>query len=286
MTSDKSSPQDARTAVSWNASATDPDNDPILYRFFLNDKPMTNWTTDNNWVWMPNNTDVGSNRVEVQVRDGKHAGPNGLDDRKSVEFNIESIKASNTWQKTFNRSLLSSSQAKSARQTSDGGYIIAGITNNYTPQPDGTSTLVGFNYVWLIKTDSSGNELWNKTLGGLSIYDTVNSFQQTNDGGYIIAGQTYSHAGSGAWDGWLIKTDSSGNELWNKTFGEAEINEANSVQQTSDGGYIIAGRTNSYENGNVGDAWLIKTDSAGNELWDKTFGGSGFNRGEFSPADE
>ena len=114
-------------------------------------------------------------------------------------------------------------------------------------------------------------ESWEKTLDG-SGYDNAASVRQTSDGGYVIVGKTYSYSNDD--DVWLIKTDTLGNKLWDKTFGGSGKDEANSVQQTSDGGYIIAGSTNSSGAGhNV--AWLIKTDSDGNKQWDRAFSGSG-----------
>lgn len=100
-----------------------------------------------------------------------------------------------------------------------------------------------------------------KTFGG-SDDDGGSSVQQTTDGGYIIAGRTTSY-GAGGYDVWLIKTDASGDMVWTRTFGGSEDDHGNSIQQTADGGYIIAGRTSSYGAGR-NDVWLIKTDEDGN----------------------
>jgi len=163
------------------------------------------------------------------------------------------------WNQTFGGS--GNDYGYSVQQTADGGYVIAGITN---------SCGAGGYDVWLIKIDPSGNETWNRTFGG-SDYDSCNSVQQTSDGGYIIAGYTDSF-GAGGWDVWLIKIDPSGNEAWNQTFGGSGEDWALSVQQTSDGGYIIAGTT-VFSGAGGWDIWLIKADSSGSEIWNQTFDG-------------
>jgi len=164
------------------------------------------------------------------------------------------------WDKTFGGT--GYDLAYSVQQTSDGGCVLAGWTGSYG---------AGNTDAWLIKTDSSGNQVWDKTFGGIN-NDAGLSARQTSDGGYILAGGTESY-GAGGNDAWLIKTDSSGNQVWDKTFGGTDYDLAYSVQQTSDGGYVLAGWTASYGAGG-NDAWLIKTDSSGNQTWDTTFGGT------------
>ncbi len=146
-------------------------------------------------------------------------------------------------------------------QTNDGGYIITGHTGSYGN---------GAYDIWLIKTDSYGNEEWNKTFGGKND-DMGVSIHSTVDDGYIIVGFTKSY-GAGNTDAWLIKTDSDGNEEWNKTFGKEFNDWGWSVQQTIDNGYIITGIIEPFSE-DIRDLWLIKTDSNGNEEWNKTYGG-------------
>jgi hypothetical protein len=151
--------------------------------------------------------------------------------------------------------------ASSVQQTSDGGYIMAGYTGSFGAGGD----------ILLIKTDANGNIIWAKTYGGTS-YDEAYSVQQTSDGGYILAGETRSF-GAGDYDIFLIKTDANGNIIWAKTYGGTSYDYAYSVQQTSDGGYIMAGETNSFGAGFY-DAFLVKTDANGNIIWAKTYGGT------------
>jgi len=159
------------------------------------------------------------------------------------------------WAKTYGGG--DDDRAFSVRQTSDGGYIVAGRTWSF-----------GVGVTFLIKTDANGNIIWAKTYGG-----TANSVQQTSDGGYILAGYTVSGGG----DIFLIRTDANGNIIWAKTYGGTNIDVAFSVQQTSDGGYIVAGFTRSFGAGND-DIFLIRTDANGNRIWAKTYGGWDYDR--------
>jgi arginine repressor len=164
------------------------------------------------------------------------------------------------WAKTYGGT--SDDRARFVQQTSDGGYIVAGYTYFF-----GAASFD----IFLIKTDANGNVQWAKTYGGTS-YDWDYSVQQTSDGGYIVAGWTWSF-GAGYDDIFLIKTDTNGNIIWAKTYGGTGYEKAFSVQQTSDGGYIVAGSTGSFGVGG-GDLFLIKTDANGNVIWAKTYGGT------------
>jgi len=163
------------------------------------------------------------------------------------------------WAKTYGG--IENEIARSVQQTSDGGYILAGYTSSF-----GAGNL----NIFLIKTDASGNIQWAKTYGGTD-YDWAYSVQQTSDGGYIVAGRTWSF-GAGSEDIFLIKTDASGNVQWAKTYGGTYYDNAYSVQQTSDGGYIVAGYT--YPSLGYPDIFLMKTDANGNIQWAKTYGGT------------
>ena len=174
-------------------------------------------------------------------------------------------------------------------QTSDGGYIMAGTTWSHDGNVSGNhNPNNSTSDAWVVKTDVFGNILWKKCYGG-SYNDGANKIIQTNDGGYIFAGYTYSNDGdvSGNHDTthatndyWVVKIDSTGNIQWQKCYGGTLNDEAKTIIQTADGGYAITGNSCSNTGdvtGNHGggtDAWLIKIDSAGTLLWSKCYGGT------------
>lgn len=161
------------------------------------------------------------------------------------------------WNKTFGGS--ENKEFYSVQQTLDGGYVAAGHSFG-----------AGLEEPWLIKTDTRGNKQWSKTFGGKSSSRAF-SVKQTTDGGYIIAG--YMVPGQSGSLALAIKTDANGNEQWNRTYKNRGYEGYNSVQQTSNGGYIFAGWTKwNWVSGEKVDAWLVKTDANGNELWNRTLG--------------
>lgn len=183
------------------------------------------------------------------------------------------------WQKSFGG--LEEDNASSVWQTTDGGYIVAGTSLSH--DGDITNTHVAHDY-WLVKTDAAGQLLWQVSLGGHSS-DWATAMQQTTDGGYIVAGYTMSNdvdvsGNHGGVDFWVVKLNSTGTIQWQKALGGSGGDYANSIQQCTDGGYIVAGYTNS-SNGDVtglhgiaNDYWVVKLNSAGNIQWQKTLGGT------------
>ncbi len=162
-----------------------------------------------------------------------------------------------SWQKIYGGGY-SGYQHASIQQTTDSGYIVAGAGWGLD--------------VCVIKLDQTGNISWQKTYGG-SENDEAFSIQQTTDGGFIVAGYTFSF-GTGYNDMWILKLDQTGNISWQKTYGGSDYDDAYSIQQTADGGFIVAGRTHSFGAGGW-DMLVLKLDQTGNVSWQKTYGGNG-----------
>jgi uncharacterized delta-60 repeat protein len=182
------------------------------------------------------------------------------------------------WQKALGGT--SEDYANSIQLTPDGGYILAGYTLSYNG--DVTGTHGGYDF-WVVKISNTGILQWQKAMGGTS-NDIANSIQPTTDGGYIVAGFTASTNGDvtgihGGSDTWIVKLSSTGSLQWQLTLGGTDTDVANSIQPTPDGGYIVAGYSNSTNGdvtGNHGqqDAWVVKISSTGSLQWQKAFGGT------------
>lgn len=212
--------------------------------------------------------DVGNSVIETKNGDLVVAGrTNSFGDGGYDGWLISTdSKGRERWNETFGGP--GDEEAMAVIETKDGGFVIAGGTD---------SRGAGDFDAWLTKTDSKGEEIWNRTFGGPG-YDWAYSIEKTTDGGYVVIGETES-LGAGGKDAWLIRIDSDGEEIWNRTYGGAEDDGGRSIKVTDDGGHIIAGFTESFGAGGS-DLWLLKTDPEGEEIWNVTYGGSRDDIGE------
>jgi len=186
------------------------------------------------------------------------------------------------WRKNFGGSSFEAAYA--IKQTTDGGYIVAGYTESNDIDVSGNH---GQEDAWLLKLDSIGNILWQKCLGG-SKWDEAKDIQLTIDGGYILIGRSSSTDGdvtgnNGSLDYWVVKLSASGQIEWQKSFGGSDYDFGYTVFPTSDGGYIVAGESQSTDGditGNPGGlaAWVIKLNFEGKIEWQKALGGSLLDR--------
>ncbi len=174
------------------------------------------------------------------------------------------------WQKALGGS--SVEEGFSIQQTADGGYILCGYTFStngaVTTGPGG----------WIVKINSTGTIQWQKSIGNF-----MNCIQQTTDGGYIAAG--YSNGPLGNTDYHIVKLDNLGTIQWQNYYGGTSSDAAYYIQQTTDGGYIVAGESNSSntdvtQNNGSYDYWVLKLNSLGDLQWQKALGGSSFDYGK------
>ncbi|MBN1232722.1 MAG: T9SS type A sorting domain-containing protein [Candidatus Coatesbacteria bacterium] len=177
------------------------------------------------------------------------------------------LQGNTIWSKVFDKG--SNAVGNSIQLTNDGGFIICGT---------GYNSSTNSNDIYLIKTDSSGNKIWDYCYGGNGINDAGFGVQQTSDNGYIICGCTDSS--TKVRDAAIIKVNSSGAYVWGSLIGGNDLDEAHSIQIASDG-YVLCGITKSYGAGAT-DVYLFKTDFSGNLRWQKTYGGSNEDYGYYS----
>ena len=182
------------------------------------------------------------------------------------------------WQKTFGGT--QGEEVTVVQQTRDGGYILAGLTSSSDGDVFGNNGSIDF---WMIKLKEDGALQWKKTYGG-SLDEKPYGMQQTLDGGYVVVGYTRSTNGdvsgqNGYYDAWVLKLDSTGNIQWQKALGGSDREDAWDVQQTTDGGYIVVGRSSSTDgdvtinHGGV-DYWIVKLNSTGSIEWQRSHGGN------------
>lgn len=222
-------------------------------------------TTDGGYIVagssQSNNGDVGSN--------------NGNSDMWVVKLNAT---GNIQWENNYGGS--GNEEAWNIEQTTDGGYIVAGFSASSNGDVGSNNGLIDY---WVVKLNSSGGIQWENNYGG-SDQEWARSIKQTSDGGYIVVGFSTSSDGdvggnNGSRDYWMVKINAAGGIQWESNYGGSSSDDAWSVKQTNDGGYIVGGYTWSYD-GNVGsnngqtDYWVIKLNNAGTLLWENNYGGS------------
>lgn len=209
----------------------------------------------------------------------------------STHPNAWIVKLDNSGNLQWEKSLGGSQwdEIRSFQQSTDGGYIFAGTSYSNDGDVGGHHGTTDTSDAWIVKLDTDGNLVWQKSLGGNN-HDGLYSIQKTTDGGYITVGFSFSNDNDvsenrGAADYWIAKLDDNGNIQWQKSYGGSSGDFALSVQQTLNGGYIIAGESLS-DDGDVSghhgttaysDYWVVRINENGNLLWQKSLGGSSFD---------
>ena len=216
------------------------------------------------------------------VSGNKTSANHGSGDYWVVKLNAGGNKQ---WEKSYGGS--SNEVLHAVQQTSDGGYILGGISLSPV-SGNKTSPSQGAGDYWVVKLDTNGNKQWEKSYGGDDT-DELHDLIQTSDGGYVLGGssrssgsgnKTSANHGASTSDYWVLKLDSGGNKQWEKSYGGDDADELYSAQQTSDGGYILGGHSYSAASGNKSggnhgshDYWVVKLDGSGNKQWEKNLGG-------------
>ena len=193
-----------------------------------------------------------------------YTGTDGASEGSSNDILVLKVDSNGnlSWMKTYGGS--KGDHVKSITATSDGGSLVTGFTESFGS---------GGRDLFVLKLDSSGNVTWMKTYGTSGNDVSYANGLENEDGSYMVAGATNSF-GTGDFDFWLLKLDSTGNIIWQKTYGGISRDVATALQQTTDGGYILTGQTASFGTG-IYDTLLLKLDSDGTIIWQKNYGGPG-----------
>lgn len=185
-----------------------------------------------------------------------YGGGEGIKDMWAVKVDAE---GNELWNKTYGTEE-SIDEARSIVPAHGGGFVIIG--HSLTLEKETSDVMA-------VKINDNGEEEWQKTFGGEKSEEGTDIVKVEN--GYTIVGNTESK-GKGKWDVWLLHIDKEGTQIWDNTFGGGDNEMANSLVQTTDGGYAIGGYTYSFAVASL-DAWIVKADSLGKEEWAKAFGG-------------
>ncbi|MBM3331189.1 hypothetical protein FJY68_04965 [candidate division WOR-3 bacterium] len=228
----------------------------------------TNAAGDTQWTRKYPGANDSRGYVAVQTADGGYivSGMTAAFGAGSGDIYLikTDVSGDTQWTRTYGGSDL---ELGYALPTPDQGFAIGGSTSTFGS---------GGSDIYAVKADSLGNPIWTKTYGGANRDDGAQVIL-TSDGGYIMAASTQSR-GAGQSDAWLLRLDSNGDTLWTRTYGGADYDEVYGVDTTADGGFIFTGQTRSFGAGGE-DVWLLRTNSSGDTLWTRTFGGAGSDLG-------
>jgi len=236
-------------------------------------------------------------RAIIQTSDGgfaitgpsKSADGDGSKNEGQHDHWVVKLDAQGTIQWEKSHGFAGHDHSRSILQTNDGGYFIGGFLDVDASEGLGNETINtkhGVGEFWAQKLDANGNLEWRRYFGGVN-NDRIFKVLQTNDNNFLLIGSSESddfdiNNSNGSYDVWVVKINSKGEMLWEKSFGGSGVDNGHAAVKTNDGNYLIVGAAISND-GNISnskgnsDAWVIKIDDSGNLLWEKSFGGSGFD---------
>ncbi|MBJ6118122.1 T9SS type A sorting domain-containing protein [Pontibacter sp. BT310] len=240
-------------------------------------------------------------QIVIQTNDGGYllggysgsgvSGDKSETSRGGVDYWVVKTDAAGNkqWDRTFGGS--GADILSAVQQTSDGGYILGGYSRS-PKSGDRSQDMAIYDNLgpnddyWIVRIDGQGNKLWDKRFGSYGD-DHLSALRQTTDGGFILGGHSSSgfvdksEGSYGQEDYWVVKIDAAGKKQWDKTIGGNSVDYLSDLQQTSDGGYILGGRSyssayafKSQPSKGDSDYWIVKLDGSGKKEWDKTLGGS------------
>ncbi|MEK7677399.1 MAG: formylglycine-generating enzyme family protein [Verrucomicrobiota bacterium] len=257
--------------------------------------PLLEWqitaggSGDDSVYWMQQTQDGGyvvggpSNSNASGMRAGSRTAPNfGGYDYWVVRLDPQGAEL---WDKAFGG--LGDDKLFVVLEASDGGFLLGGRSNSGKQGNKETPGFGGYDY-WVVRLNAAGDKLWDKTYGGTD-EDRLVAVAPASDGGFLLGGRSRSPVGGnrtaeplGGYDFWVVRLDAQGNKLWDKAFGGSADETLWALAGTPDGGWILAGSSASDIEGtktspNYGDldAWVVRLDKEGNQLWDSSFGGGG-----------
>ena len=245
----------------------------LLLSAFIFSTVTLSQAPDTLWTKKIGGTEIDTGNEIIQTSDGGfviagYTTSFGAGQRDAYLIKLDSL-GNILWQKTYGTNLLE--QAYSVKETNDGGLIISAFIYAATAN------------LFLIRTNQDGDTLWTKNIG-LSGNDFGSNIQLTDDGGFLVIGYTDSNISTGDRDVWLLRLDSTGTILWQRTYGGTDADEGFKLLKLSDDNLLISGYSESYSSGGDRDGWIVKTDPSGNFIWSKGFGGSEYD--DFAAATE